>query len=100
MGYQTIMQLIMLVTQSILLLQIQNYFTDGITGHKITAPHTIQDGLHNGTIVAMDLRTGKIKWQYRISAKSLSSSYKQYRFCRLHPIHRKDKDGFQSCKDD
>ncbi|MFZ0328415.1 MAG: PQQ-binding-like beta-propeller repeat protein [Nitrososphaeraceae archaeon] len=42
-----------------------NYFTDGIAGHKITAPHTIQDGLHNGTIVAMDLRTGKIKWQYQ-----------------------------------
>jgi alcohol dehydrogenase (cytochrome c) len=42
-----------------------NYFTDGIAGHKIAAPHTIENGLHNGTIIAMDLRTGKIKWQYQ-----------------------------------
>src|SRR6187200_2960600 len=42
-----------------------NYFTDKIAGHKIAAPHTIENGLHNGTIIAMDLRTGKIKWQYQ-----------------------------------
>jgi alcohol dehydrogenase (cytochrome c) len=42
-----------------------NYFTDGIAGHKIAAPHTIENGLHNGTIIAMDLRTGKIKWHYQ-----------------------------------
>jgi alcohol dehydrogenase (cytochrome c) len=41
-----------------------NYFTDGIAGHKIAAPHTIENGLHNGTIIAMDLRNGNIKWQY------------------------------------
>jgi alcohol dehydrogenase (cytochrome c) len=42
-----------------------NYFTDGIAGHKIAAPHTIENGLHNGTIIAMDLRNGNIKWQYQ-----------------------------------
>ena len=41
-----------------------NYFTDGIAGHKIAAPHTIKQGHLNGTINAMDLRNGKIKWQY------------------------------------
>ena len=41
-----------------------NYFTDGIAGHKKTAPHTIQDGLRNGTIIAMNLLNGKVKWQY------------------------------------
>jgi alcohol dehydrogenase (cytochrome c) len=41
-----------------------NYFTDGIAGHKIAAPHTIKQGHLNGTIIAMDLRTGNIKWQY------------------------------------
>ena len=41
-----------------------NYFTDGIAGHKNTAAHTIQDGLHNGTIIAMNLLNGKVKWQY------------------------------------
>jgi alcohol dehydrogenase (cytochrome c) len=45
-----------------------NYFTDrdgsGVAGHTVAAPHTIERGLSNGTIVAMDLRTGKVKWQY------------------------------------
>jgi outer membrane protein assembly factor BamB len=40
-----------------------NYFTDGIAGHKIAAPHTIKQGHLNGTIIAMDLRSGNIKWQ-------------------------------------
>ena len=42
-----------------------NYFTDGIAGHKIAAPHTIKQGHLNGTIVAIDLRNGNIKWQYQ-----------------------------------
>ena len=43
-----------------------NYFTDkGVAGHRVAAPHTIELGLRNGTIAAMDLRTGKIKWQYQ-----------------------------------
>jgi len=42
-----------------------NIFTNGISGYKITAPHTIEQGLRNGTVVALDLRTGKIKWQYQ-----------------------------------
>jgi outer membrane protein assembly factor BamB len=41
-----------------------NYFTDGgISGHRVSPPHTIELGLRNGTIAALDLRTGKIKWQ-------------------------------------
>ena len=43
-----------------------NYFTDnGVAGHRVAAPHTIDLGLRNGTIAAMDLRTAKIKWQYQ-----------------------------------
>jgi alcohol dehydrogenase (cytochrome c) len=43
-----------------------NYFTDGgIAGHRIAAPHTIKQGYRNGTIIAMDLRTGENKWQYQ-----------------------------------
>ena len=42
-----------------------NIFTNGISGYKITAPHTIEQGLRNGTVIALDLRTGKIKWQYQ-----------------------------------
>ena len=34
-----------------------NYFTDeGSAGHRISPPHTMEQGLQNGTIVAMDLR--------------------------------------------
>jgi outer membrane protein assembly factor BamB len=41
-----------------------NYFTDGgISGHRVSPPHTIELGLRNGTIAALDLRTGKIKWE-------------------------------------
>ena len=41
-----------------------NYFTDGgISGHRLSPPHTIELGLRNGTIAAVDLRTGKLKWQ-------------------------------------
>lgn len=36
----------------------------GVAGYRIAAPHTMELGLHNGTIFAMDLRTGQIKWQY------------------------------------
>ena len=42
-----------------------NYFTNGIAGYRIAAPHTIEEGLRNGTIAALDLRTGKVKWQYQ-----------------------------------
>jgi hypothetical protein len=35
-----------------------NFFTDGISGHKISAPNSIEQGLVNGTIMALDLRTG------------------------------------------
>jgi outer membrane protein assembly factor BamB len=42
-----------------------NYFTDeGQAGHRIAAPHTIELGLKNGTIAALDIRNGNIKWQY------------------------------------
>ncbi len=43
-----------------------NYFTDkGVSGHRTAPPHTIEQGLKNGTIIAMDLRTGKTIWQYQ-----------------------------------
>jgi len=40
-----------------------DYFTDGISGHKISAPNSIEQGLVNGTIMALNIRTGEIKWQ-------------------------------------
>lgn len=52
-----------------------NYFTDGIAGHKATAPHTIQDGFRNGTIIAMDLKIGKVAILGRISTKNFSIGY-------------------------
>lgn len=44
-----------------------DYFTDsGVAGHRVAAPHTIELGLRNGTIAAIDLKTGMTKWQYQI----------------------------------
>ena len=40
-----------------------NYFTDGISGHKISTPNSIEQGLVNGTIMALNISTGEIKWQ-------------------------------------
>lgn len=40
-----------------------NFFTDGISGHKVAAPNSIEQGLVNGTIMALDLMTGETKWQ-------------------------------------
>lgn len=40
-----------------------NFFTDGVSGHKKAAPDTIEQGLKNGTIYAIDILTGEIKWK-------------------------------------
>jgi alcohol dehydrogenase (cytochrome c) len=40
-----------------------NFFTDGISGHKVAVPNSIEQGLVNGTIMAIDLMTGETKWQ-------------------------------------
>jgi outer membrane protein assembly factor BamB len=40
------------------------FFTDGLSGHKKAAPNTIEQGLKNGTIYAIDILTGKIKWEF------------------------------------
>ena len=41
-----------------------DFFTDGLSGHKKAAPDTIEQGLKNGTIYAIDILTGKIKWKF------------------------------------
>ena len=42
-----------------------NYLTDGIGGRVVAGPNTFGLGSYNGTIMALDLMTGKIKWQYQ-----------------------------------
>jgi alcohol dehydrogenase (cytochrome c) len=42
-----------------------NYLTDGISGRVVAGPNTFGLGSYNGTIMALDLMTGKIKWQYQ-----------------------------------
>jgi outer membrane protein assembly factor BamB len=41
-----------------------DFFTDGLSGHKKAAPDTIEQGLKNGTIYAIDILSGKIKWKF------------------------------------
>ena len=43
-----------------------NFFTDGISGHKVAALNTIEQGLYNGSIYALDLATGMTKWEYDV----------------------------------
>jgi alcohol dehydrogenase (cytochrome c) len=43
-----------------------NFFTDGISGHKVAAHNTIEQGLYNGSIYALELATGMIKWEYEV----------------------------------
>ncbi|MDQ4073858.1 MAG: PQQ-binding-like beta-propeller repeat protein [Thermoproteota archaeon] len=39
-----------------------DFFTDGISGHKVAAPDTMEQGLKNGTIYALELSTGETIW--------------------------------------
>lgn len=41
-----------------------DFFTDGLSGHKEAAPDSIEQGLKNGTIYAVDIVTGRIKWKF------------------------------------
>jgi outer membrane protein assembly factor BamB len=43
-----------------------DFFTDGLDGYKEAPPDTIKQGLKNGTIYALDLLTGSIKWKLDI----------------------------------
>ncbi|WP_172602047.1 PQQ-binding-like beta-propeller repeat protein [Candidatus Nitrosocosmicus franklandus] len=40
-----------------------NFFTDGISGHKEAPDDSIEQGLVNGTIYAIELKNGNIKWK-------------------------------------
>jgi alcohol dehydrogenase (cytochrome c) len=43
-----------------------NFFTDGLGGDREAPPDTIEQGLKNGTIYALDLITGSTKWELDI----------------------------------
>lgn len=40
-----------------------NFFTDGLSGHKKAPDDSIEQGLVNGTIYAIDLKNGNVKWK-------------------------------------
>ena len=51
-----------------------NFFTNGISGHRIPFNNnSIGLGYSNGTITAIDMRTGMIKWNYRAEFPPLVS---------------------------
>jgi outer membrane protein assembly factor BamB len=51
-----------------------NYFTNGISGHRTPlTKNSIELGYQNGTITAIDMRTGIIKWNYRVDFPPLVS---------------------------
>jgi alcohol dehydrogenase (cytochrome c) len=51
-----------------------NFFTNGLSGHRIPlTKNSIELGYENGTIAAIDMRTGMIKWNYRVDFPPLVS---------------------------
>jgi alcohol dehydrogenase (cytochrome c) len=54
-----------------------NYFTDGVGGHKIAPPDTIREGHKNGTITAVDMRTGDVLWQYQTEFPAMNHLYRK-----------------------
>jgi alcohol dehydrogenase (cytochrome c) len=51
-----------------------NFFTNGISGHRTPlTKNSIGLGYENGTITAIDMRTGMIKWNYRVDFPALVS---------------------------
>ncbi len=50
-----------------------NFFTNGIVGYKIPTTNAVELGYHNGTITAIDLGTGKTKWEHKAEFPPLVS---------------------------
>jgi alcohol dehydrogenase (cytochrome c) len=51
-----------------------NYFTNGLSGHRTPlTKNSIELGYENGTITAIDMKTGIIKWNYRVDFPPLVS---------------------------
>jgi alcohol dehydrogenase (cytochrome c) len=72
-----------------------NFFTDGISGHKVAPSHTIEQGLRNGTIFALELATGNVKWKFEIKFPPRVSPIvtDSILFCGYIPFTDKAKSG-------
>ena len=70
-----------------------NYLTDGIGGRVVAGPNTFGLGSYNGTIMALDLMTGKIKWQYQTQFPTRVSPLvtDDVVFAALYPLYGKNK---------
>lgn len=71
------------------------FFTDGISGHKVAPPHTIEQGLQNGTIFALEIATGNLKWKFDIKFPPRVSPIvtDSILFCGYIPFTDKAKSG-------
>jgi alcohol dehydrogenase (cytochrome c) len=50
-----------------------NFFTYGLSGYRLPIAKSIELGYSNGTITAVDMRTGAIKWEYKVNFPPLVS---------------------------
>lgn len=50
-----------------------NYFVKGSTGYIVPEFNAIKNGIGNGTITAIDIRTGKVKWEFPTPAPTYIS---------------------------
>lgn len=50
-----------------------NFFTNGLSGYRLPIIKSIELGYSNGTITAIDMRTGAVKWEYKVNFPPLVS---------------------------
>jgi outer membrane protein assembly factor BamB len=50
-----------------------NYFVSGRNGYLVPEFNALKNGIGNGTITALNMRTGKIKWQYPTETPTYAS---------------------------
>ena len=49
------------------------FFTNGIAGYRTPTTNAVELGYHNGTITAIDIGTGKTKWEHKVGFPPLVS---------------------------
>ncbi|PWU81462.1 MAG: hypothetical protein DLM72_06865 [Candidatus Nitrosopolaris wilkensis] len=54
-----------------------------MVGYKIPSTNAIELGYHNGTISAIDMGTGKTKWEHKVDFRPLASPLATNGICKV-----------------
>ena len=64
-----------------------NFFTDGLSGHKEDPENSIEQGLVNGSIYALDKKSGNVKWKIDTDYPPRVSPH-GFKWGCLHRLHQ------------